>query len=731
MVNCGTPSLQTLYSLVAAVFVSTLGVGVFAFAVPLLALTGQKDGLMLGVAFSGYFLAKFFISPLAGHWSDNIGPKPLLVISSLLGVVAPLAVLGSVNQDLIYIVQICLGLSTGIMKPVATASIGALFPEQHRGRIFGWCNACYNVAFFLGPILGGLLYFHRNLSPVLLFLVACMAVCLGVIVLFTPPRLTTTICVFQNDSWENIKKSTLNPKSWPLLTAICGRTICTASLVTFYPVLLAENLHGPTWLVGLLFALPSLVTCMALPLGGWLADRMNRGWLTVAGLSLSALCFGVTGYMTTAPGFIVCGMFLGMGAAVSFPASMALASGMGVHQGRIMGWFHGAANAGFVLGPVLCGLLVETFGGLDRAMALVGLVGLFSIFPLALHQPAVSWAWCRRAGVFTVLGAGVVTVVMLCLFAGGVRQASQASSFQEPPLKFAGVAMGNVVHMRLCDVDPVKGATASGAAFDTIARLEAQFDHRNGSGAVGQVNFWAGKRPVQVEEPVFDLIDRALGFCKTSKGVFDITIGAVTVLPYYYQEKAEKEKAALVDYRKVKIDPVQHTVFLPDAGMALDLGGLAKGTVMDAAAQTLRRQGVPSALVEAGGDLYCYGNREWTVGIQDPRGEGMLGVIKVSNAGVCGSGDYYQYVITGDNGPTKRKHHILDPELLASAGKSIAVTVIAPSAELADALATTLFILGPEQGQLLLDSSPRCSALWVLPDRSLVVGKGFPALCSP
>lgn len=716
-----------VYSLAAAVFISTLGVGVFAFAIPLIVLQDRGSGLMLGAAFSGYFLTKLVISPIAGRLSDRIGPRPLLVVSAVIGLLAPMAAFASLRHEILYAIQICLGLSAGVMKPVATAAIAALIPAQRRGRVFSLCNAFYNAAFFLGPVLGGLLYYNRDLLPVLGFLAACMAMSLTVILFSTPKGLSTAGGDPGQDKGTQQERQ---PRAWPLLLAICGRTACTAVLITFYPAMLAENLYGPTWLVGLLFATPSLVACLSLPLGGWLADRFDREALTVAGMALSAVCLGFTGSMESAPGYLLTGVFLGLGSGISLPASMAQAASLGVRQGNIMGRFFGMANSGFVIGPVLCGLLVKYFGQLPLPMVVVGLLGLVSTFPLAMHR-----LLSRSAIIWRPIALSILAVCLLVIALFGVRNvsiqpASHASSLPKTSLSFAGVAMGNVVRMTLSGVDQSAGGDSSQAAFETIARLAAEFDHRNASGSIGRVNLAAGNTPIQVEKPAFELIQRALKICKASNGVFDITIGAVTVLPYYYQEKAEQEKARLVDYRKVAIDQEKQTIFLPEEGMALDLGGLAKGTVLDGAAETLRRRGVPTALVEAGGDLYCYGDKEWKIGIQDPRGDGMLGFIRVANAGVCGSGDYYLYAITEENGAAKRKHHILNPHLLDSADKSIAVTVIAPSAELADALATALFILGPKDGQTLLDKYSRCSALWVLPDKSLVASKGFPPFSS-
>ncbi len=723
-VSEGRVSLVMAYSLAGAVFLSTLGVGVFAFAIPLLALRDNLSGSLLGAVFSGYFFAKLVISPIAGRLSDKIGPRPLLLGSALAGVLIPLAYFISQRHEVLYLIQFGLGLSAGVMKPVATASIAVLAPEKKRGMVFSLCNALYNVAFFLGPVLGGILFYDRDLLPVIGFLTACMGGCFLILLWLIPVGLKTVPHgVSESKKGDSAKRI----RGGALLLAVFGRTACTACLIAFYPILLAEHLHGPTWLIGLVFALPSLVACIGLPVGGWLADRGNREALTAVGMVISALCLVLIGQAETIRGFVLVGMCVGLGSVISFPASMALASSLGVRQGNIMGWFHAAANAGFVVGPLLCGLFAENFGEVASSMAVVGLVGLFAALPLVVVLFSGRISTFRRS----LVSVGL-TIVLLAAGVGvfqghgPVKSASVTALAQEEPQTFASIAMGNVVHISTIGVEQKKAGDDVSAAFETISALEAELGHRNYSGSVGRVNLAAGVAPEPVDRVAYDLIKRALDIGEKSDGIFDVTIGAVTVLPYYYQEKAEKEKATLIDYRKVRLDDEKQTVFLPEKGMALDLGGLAKGSILDSAAATLKERGVPSALVEAGGDLYCYGDRKWRVGIQDPRGDGLLGVVSVSNAGVCGSGDYYQYTLVEEDGEVKRKHHILDPELLDSADKSIAVTVIAPSAELADALATTLFILGPKDGQAVLDRFEGSSAFWVLPDQTTVASKNFP-----
>ncbi len=301
----------------------------------------------------------------------------------------------------------------------------------------------------------------------------------------------------------------------------------------------------------------------------------------------------------------------------------------------------------------------------------------------------------------------------------------KSEPFADTETTFANVAMGGIVRLKMAGAARDMAGKAADTAFSTIDLLAEDFDHRSMDGSIACVNRAAGKEPTVVSADAFALVQRALHFGAMSNGVFDISIGAVTTTPFYYRQKTSVDKS-LVDYRKVSLDIKKQTIFLPSKGMALDLGGLAKGSIIDAAAEKIRLTGVPAAMVEASGDFFCYGKRVWRVGVQDPRSDSLLGVIEVQNAGVCGSGDYYQYEESSEQGGG-RNHHILDTTKLTSAHKSIAVTAIAPTAELADALATTLFIMGPVKGLVFLEKFKNCSALWVLPNRQLIVSPGFPS----
>lgn len=710
----------TVKAIAGSVFLSTLGVASFTFAIPLLAKDQGIAGAWLGVAFSGYFFAKLILSPLAGVLADKIGPQPLLIFSLLAGVLLPLGYFVFPTHTTLYVIQFGLGLVGGVMKPVGMAVIGAESCEGSCGKLFGWYNLVFNIAFMSGPLLGGLLFYQRNLAPVIIFLAFCMLVSLLILILFLPKHVSSCKEVRSKPvlpSGVNKKEGFLH-----LLLAVAGRTAGIAVMISFYPVLLSERLFHSSFVFGVLFSIPTIVTCFALPLTGRLADRSNKTFLAFAGMLLSASGLLLAGHMHSVAGFVCVGLILGIGSGISIPASMSMASNIGSNQGKIMGIFHAAANIGFVIGPILGGFVVRQTTEISQAFLIVGIVGIASCLPLGISL-------AKSLGRFIPAYLDLISAVSACLvlFFLLLSFSGRVGAGPKDTLRFADVAMGTIVRFKLRAQNEGVADKAAKKAFAAIHRIEKDFDHRHGAGSIGRINLSAAIKPVHVTETAYSLIERALEFCGKTKGVFDISIGAVTVTPNYFTASFSGDKKSLVDYRLVQKNEQERTVFLPKKGMALDLGGLAKGTIIDYATQVLKDEGISAGIVEAGGDFFCFGNKNWRCGIQHPRQDDLLGVISINSKAVCGSGDYYQYVIEDDIGQQERKHHIVNPKDMRSARKSISVTTIAPTAELADALATTLFIMGPEAGKVFLKNEfPDSSALWVLPDLKIVKTENFP-----
>lgn len=240
----------------------------------------------------------------------------------------------------------------------------------------------------------------------------------------------------------------------------------------------------------------------------------------------------------------------------------------------------------------------------------------------------------------------------------------------------------------------------------------ALFDHRLPESPIRELN--EGGSP-ELPVKLIKVLRLAMEIAKKSGGAFDPTILPLISLWNFDSGgrlPLEEEILAarkMVDYRRVKID-AQGSVELPP-GCGFDLGGIAKGAVVDQIGVYLNEEGYKDFLIDAGGDILVSGlkggKEPWNIGIRHPRSKDeLIGLLHLGSAGetlaVVTSGDYERYFEYGGY----PYHHILDPRSGYPANSSISVTVIAPTCARADGLATAAFVLGPDQGIELLEGLP-------------------------
>jgi thiamine biosynthesis lipoprotein len=247
---------------------------------------------------------------------------------------------------------------------------------------------------------------------------------------------------------------------------------------------------------------------------------------------------------------------------------------------------------------------------------------------------------------------------------------------------------------------------AIGQAFDEIARIEALMSEWMPDSPVSRINRAAGVESVEVSEELVAIIRRGLDYGDRSEGAFDITwrgMGGVWRFDDGFQvpdpRKVDQARRN-VGYRAVRVEG--NRVRLERKGMAIGLGGIAKGYAVDRAARVLRDAGFNDTLVAGAGDMLASGTkagRGWRLGIQDPRRErgALLGSVELSGGAISTSGDYERFRIVDG----ARYHHIIDPRTGWPAGGCRSVSVSASSAERSDVLATAIFVLGPEKGMEL------------------------------
>jgi thiamine biosynthesis lipoprotein len=242
-------------------------------------------------------------------------------------------------------------------------------------------------------------------------------------------------------------------------------------------------------------------------------------------------------------------------------------------------------------------------------------------------------------------------------------------------------------------------------AIGEISRIEALISSWKTTSETSNINKNAGVNPVKVSEELFSLIQRALQISNLTDGAFDISYasmdklwkydGSMTQMP---SKEAIKKSVAKVGYQDIIVDPKNSTVFLKNKGMKIGFGAIGKGYAADKAKKLLISNGVSGGIINASGDINSWGSKpsgsSWQVAITNPLNKNKAFAMLPIKDAVVTSGNYEKYVTFN----TRRYSHIIDPRTGYPSQGIISVTVFAPKAELADALATSVFVMGVETG---------------------------------
>jgi thiamine biosynthesis lipoprotein len=296
--------------------------------------------------------------------------------------------------------------------------------------------------------------------------------------------------------------------------------------------------------------------------------------------------------------------------------------------------------------------------------------------------------------------------------------------------------MGTSITVELWQDDPEQGRSLVAGVFAEMHRIDALMSTWKPDSELSRVNAQAAQHPVQVSRELYDLIDKALHYSVVTHGAFDITYASAG---YLYDFRAGKHPSAAqlaaavpeINWHFVELDAAHSSVHFLHPGVRIDLGGIAKGYAVDRCIEQLQQAGIEDALVSAGGDTRVIGNRRdkpWNVGIRDPRKhDGLVSIIPLENAAISTSGDYERFF--EENGV--RYHHIIDPATGDSARRLHSASIISTHAIDTDALSTSVFVLGAEQGLALINRLPDTEAILIDNDGNLHYSDGLMRVDQP
>ena len=272
--------------------------------------------------------------------------------------------------------------------------------------------------------------------------------------------------------------------------------------------------------------------------------------------------------------------------------------------------------------------------------------------------------------------------------------------------------MGNRFEITVVADDEIWAGQMINAAVSEIQRIEALLTTFNNNSDTNRINEQAGIAPVPVSREVWQLVQRSLRISSLTQGAFDITYGSVDKRLWNFDKTMKalpdaavaKKMVRLINYRNVVVNEQEGTVFLKEKGMRIGFGGIGKGYAAEKAREMLQQMGVKSGIVNASGDLTAWGlqpdGKPWTVGIAHPDMAGLpFSYLNISDMAIATSGNYEKYIVV--NG--KKYSHTIDPRTGLPVTGIKSVSIICANAEMADAMATPVTIMGIEAGLFMIN----------------------------
>lgn len=267
--------------------------------------------------------------------------------------------------------------------------------------------------------------------------------------------------------------------------------------------------------------------------------------------------------------------------------------------------------------------------------------------------------------------------------------------------------MGNSFEITVVAADESWAVLMIGKAISEIQRIEKLLTTFVDDSQTNQINRYAGIKPVMVDREVFELIKRAGKISEITNGAFDLSYGSIdkklwnfdatmTALP---EPATAKSMVRLINFRNIMLDEIDSSIMLKEKGMRIGFGGIGKGYAAEMAKRLLQKEGVESGIVNASGDLTTWGHqangKPWTVGIAHPDKANMpFSYLNITNMAIATSGNYEKYIVIDG----KKYSHTINPKTGLPVTGIKSVTILSPNAEIADAMATPVTIMGINAG---------------------------------
>lgn len=248
-------------------------------------------------------------------------------------------------------------------------------------------------------------------------------------------------------------------------------------------------------------------------------------------------------------------------------------------------------------------------------------------------------------------------------------------------------------------------------AINEVLRIENNISSWKKNSQTSLINTNAGIQPVKVSKDLYQLIRRSKRISTLTNGYFDISFASIDKIWHFDKpikkipsEESIQNSVAKINYNDIILNDTLQTVFLKEQGMKISFGAIGKGFTAEKVKQKLQQLGATGGLINASGDIACWGEhpktKQWKIAITNPnKTKDPIAWFDLSNTAVVTSGNYEKYAVINNTQYT----HIINPKTGWPVNELKSVTVFCKNAELADALATAVFVMGKNKGTKLIN----------------------------
>ena len=295
------------------------------------------------------------------------------------------------------------------------------------------------------------------------------------------------------------------------------------------------------------------------------------------------------------------------------------------------------------------------------------------------------------------------------------------------------VLMGSDFEITIVEKNDSEANRLINIAIKEISRIESLISSWDKNSQTTLINYNSGIKPVKVDTELFNLISRSIKVSNLSQGAFDISYASLDKV-WFFDKKMQKmpsddqiaNSVAKVGFENIILNEKEETVFLKLKGMKIGFGAIGKGYAADRAKEILIKNNVKSGIINASGDLTAWGQKpsgeDWMVAIVNPLNKTkVFSWLPIKNKSIVTSGNYERFI----NFDGKSYSHIIDPRTGYPSQGILSVTIVTENAELADALATSVFVLGEEIGMNMINQLKGVDCIIINSDNKIIKSKNI------